>query len=385
MFRTVRVVAVAAALLVAVNAGCAPSRTESAAYAPFTGVALRVVARGLAQPVHVAAAPSDSSRLFVVEQGGRIRIVSGDSLRAEPFLDISDSVSTGGERGLLSVAFHPQYASNGLFYVDFTDGDGDTHITRFQRGADADHADPASGTLLLAIPQPYANHNGGLVAFGPDGMLYVGMGDGGSGGDPHGNGQNPHTLLGKMLRLDVDHGAPYAIPRDNPFADGARGRPEIWALGMRNPWRYAFDPPSGLLYIADVGQNKWEEIDAMPAGRAGLNYGWNITEGLHGFRGTPSAALVKPIEEYGHDIGCSITGGGVYRGRDIPALAGSYVYGDYCNGWIRSLHYDGSTVRDRRAWQIPAATGLTSFGTDARGEMYAVQHDGTVSRIVPAP
>ncbi len=366
------------------SAGCAPSHSD-VTYAPWSGAGLRTVARGLDQPVHLTHAPSDSTRLFVVEQSGRIRVIEGDSLRAEPFLDLADSISSGGERGLLSVAFHPRYADNGFFYVDFTDPHGDTHITRFHRGADAAHADPASGTLLLAIDQPYANHNGGLVTFGPDGMLYVGMGDGGSGGDPQGNGQNPRTLLGKLLRLDVDGGVPYAIPRDNPFADGARGRPEIWALGLRNPWRYSFDPPSGLLYIADVGQNKWEEIDAVPAGRAGLNFGWNVREGLHSYTGGSATGFVEPVDEYGHDIGCSVTGGVVYRGRAVPALVGQYVYGDYCSGWIRSLHYDGSAVRDRRAWQGVAAPGLTSFGTDARGELYVVQHDGTVSRVVAAP
>ncbi len=379
-----RTATLVAALAVASTIGCAAPRTEGVAYAPYAGLALHPVASGLAQPVHVAAAQGDSARLFVVEQGGRIRLVVRDSLRAEPFLDLTDSVSSGGERGLLSVAFHPRYAENGYFFVDYTDGNGDTHIVRFQRGADADHADPASGVLLLAIAQPYSNHNGGHVAFGPDGFLYVGMGDGGSGGAPQGNGQNPRRLLGKLLRLDVDHGAPYAIPPGNPFAHGAAGRAEIWALGLRNPWRFAFDPPSGLLYIADVGQNKWEEIDAAPAARAGVNYGWNFTEGLHGYHGGAPGGLTAPIEEYGHDSGCSITGGVVYRGHDLPALSGHYVYGDYCNGGIRSFRYDGTGVRDRRVWQDIVVPGLSSFGTDARGELYTVSHSGVVSRVTNA-
>ena len=371
------------ALLMAATAGCAPSHT-GVAYVPFGGVTLRTVATGLDQPVHLAAAPGDTTRLIVVEQNGRIRVITNGRLRAEPFLDISDSVSTGGERGLLSVAFHPRYAENGFFYVDFTDVKGDTHITRFHRGVDHDHADASSGTLLLAIAQPYANHNGGLVAFGPDRMLYVGMGDGGSGGDPHGNGQNSHTLLGKILRLDVDRGVPYAIPTGNPYANGKSGRAEIWALGVRNPWRYAFDPPSGLLYVSDVGQDKWEEIDAVDAAHAGLNYGWSLSEGSHSFHAGAHGRLVQPIEEYGHDIGCSITGGAVYRGHDVPALVGHFIYGDYCGGWIRSFRYDGTTLHDRRAWQGVVVPGLTSFGTDARGEMYVVSHTGTLSRIVAA-
>jgi glucose/arabinose dehydrogenase len=345
------------------------------------GLTLRRVVTGLRSPVWVTSPPGDTHRLFVVEQEGRIRIVKDGQLLPTPFLDLRDRVRSGGERGLLSVAFHPDYARNGRLFVDFTDRNGDTRIDRFQVTRDPDRADPASGTRLLFIRQPYANHNGGLVMFGLDRMLYVGMGDGGSGGDPHGNGQNLGSRLGKLLRLDVDHGDPYAVPGDNPFAHRTGAAPEIWAFGLRNPWRYSFDPPSGLLYIADVGQNKWEEIDAVPARSAGLNFGWNRMEGAHDFKGRePIAGLTPPIEEYGHDEGCSITGGFVYRGHALPALVGCYFFADYCSGWVRSLRYANGRVSERREWLH--AGPVSSFGVDASGELYVVTLDGNVGRLV---
>ena len=238
------------------------------AEAQLKGLRGETVASGLASPLH-AASPKDDARLFIVEQGGTIRILRDGKLLPAPFLDISSRISSGGERGLLSVAFHPDYDANGHFYVDYTDKGGNTVIARFSVSADPDVADPASEESILGIRQPFANHNGGLVMFGPDGMLYIGMGDGGSGGDPSGNGQDRGTLLGDLLRIDVDHGDPYAIPADNPFVGQPGMRGEIWAWGLRNPWRFAFDRETGLLYIADVGQNAWEEIDVVPFASAG--------------------------------------------------------------------------------------------------------------------
>ena len=366
---------------------CAPATSRSAAaagasYVKSTGLRLETVVSGLASPVYVISPPADP-RLFVVEQPGRIRIVRAGRLLPEPFLDIRDRVRSGGEQGLLSVAFHPRYRENGFFYVDYTDRNGDTHIERYRVTRDPDRADPASATLLLKIDQPYANHNGGLVLFGLDSMLYVGMGDGGSGGDPHGYGQNLSSRLGKLLRLDVIHGDPYSVPRDNPFRQREGAAPEIWAYGLRNPWRFAFDRVTGLLYIADVGQDKWEEIDAAPASSAGLNYGWNLMEGSHPFR-APGAVrgLALPIEEYDHGQGCSITGGFVYRGRALPDLAGRYFFADYCTGWVRSMRYENGKVSERREWLH--AGEVSSFGEDAAGELYVVTLDGRVSKLVAA-
>ena len=355
-------------------------------YALAQGLALESVATGLDHPVHLTA-PAGDARLFVVEQPGRIRIIAGGRLLARPFLDLTDRVLDGGERGLLSVAFHPGYARNGFFYVDYTDRHGDTAIERYSVSHDPDRAERISAVRLLSIAQPYANHNGGLLAFAPDGMLWIGMGDGGAGGDPHGNGQNPASLLGKMLRIDVDHGSPYAIPRDNPYAGRRGGRPEIWALGLRNPWRFSFDRETGQVYIADVGQNLWEEIDVAPIAFGGLNYGWNRMEGLHPFHPSvrDTARLTPPAIEYGHGEGCSVTGGLVYRGARIPALRGHYLFSDYCSGWIRSFRYVAGRVIERREWQRLDPGPVASFGEDAAGEAYVVSHDGRIFRIVPAP
>jgi glucose/arabinose dehydrogenase len=299
-----------------------------------------------------------------------------------PFLDIADRVGYGGERGLLSVAFHPRYASNGRFYVNYTDRHGDTRIERYSVSRDSNRADASSAQLVIGIQQPYANHNGGHILFGPDGMLYVGMGDGGSGGDPHGNGQNLGTLLAKLLRLDVDHGDPYAIPPGNPFVGRRGARPEIWAYGLRNPWRLWFDPPSGLLFIADVGQNRWEEIDVTPARAAGLDYGWNRMEGAHAYRPFASAAgLTAPLVEYSHADGCSVTGGLVYRGRAVTALVGAYLFADYCRGWIRSFRAVNGAAVDRHQWSVGETGDVTSFGEDGAGEAYVMTQQGDVFRI----
>jgi hypothetical protein len=349
-------------------------------------IRLQEVAGGLGSPVYLTAPRSDA-RLFIVEQAGRIRVVENGSLLPTPFLDITDRVSSGGERGLLGAAFHPSYAANGFFYVNYTDRNGDTRIERFRVGADRNRADPASAKLILQVAQPFPNHNGGLVVFGPDGKLYVGMGDGGSGGDPLGHGQNRATLLGDILRIDVDAGDPYAVPADNPYVGQSASRGEIWASGVRNPWRFSFDREAGLLYLADVGQNDLEEVNVVPAGSGGLNYGWNVMEGSRCFRpaeGCTRTGLVVPVLEYGHAEGCSVTGGYVYRGSRIPALRGHYFYSDFCRGWIRSFRHQGGQALDRREWAVGDVDNVLSFGEDAAGELYVLSTNGRVYRIVPA-
>lgn len=353
------------------------------------GLRLTRIAGGLESPVHLTTAPGEP-RLFVVEQRGRIRIIERGRLLETPFLDLTTRVGYGGERGLLSVAFHPAYARNGFFFVNYTDRDGDTRVERYRVSRDSSRADPATAKLILAIEQPYSNHNGGHLLFGPDGMLWIGMGDGGSANDPQGNGQNPQTLLGDLLRIDVDRGDPYAIPEDNPFARSNAGRPEIWATGLRNPWRFWMDARSQLLYIADVGQNRWEEINVALLDRPGLNYGWNVMEGRHPLRGRgEQSGFTAPLLEYSHDDGCSVTGGVVYRGRRIPALLGHYLYSDYCRGWLRSFRVvndaaRGLTATDQREWPVGDLSGATSFGVDADGEVYVLVHSGTVYRLDPA-
>jgi glucose/arabinose dehydrogenase len=351
---------------------------------PAQGVRLVEVAGGFDSPVYVTS-PAGDARLFVVEQAGRIRIVSGGQVVSAPFLDITAKVSSGGERGLLSVAFHPDYARNGFFYVNYTDNHGDTRVERYHAAGSL--ADPASAQLVIGIDQPYANHNGGLVMFGPDGYLYIGMGDGGSGGDPQGNGQNPAALLGKILRLDVNGAQPYAIPPTNPFIGQAGKRPETWITGVRNPWRFSFDHEGGLLYLADVGQNAWEEVNVTQASQGGLNFGWNLMEGMHcyGSVGCSQQGLTLPVLEYSHaDGACSVTGGYVYRGSAIPALRGHYFYSDYCNGWVRSFRWDGSAATDRREWNLGNVGNITSYGEDAAHELYLTSTGGRVYRFAPA-
>jgi glucose/arabinose dehydrogenase len=366
--------------LVACSGGTGAIQDPPAGDAP---VRLEEVASGLDAPVYLTA-PAGDPRLFVVEQPGRIRIVKDGRLLPTPFLDLTDRVRSGGERGLLSVAFHPDYARNGRLFVYYTDRNGDTRVERYTVTADPDRADPASAQPILSVEQPYANHNGGLVVFGPDGKLYVGLGDGGSGGDPHGNGQDLGTMLGKILRIDVDAGDPYAVPQDNPFVGRAGARPEIWAYGLRNPWRFAFDHSAGLLYIADVGQNEWEEIDVAPADRGGLNYGWNTMEGSHCFRSSSCArnGLTAPVVEYPHSEGCSVTGGYVYRGRRAPSLAGRYVYGDYCQVWVRTLRRSTSGDPEQQTLALGDVGSILSFGEDSAGELYLLSSNGKVYRLV---
>jgi cysteine-rich repeat protein len=374
------------------------------------GTAIRAVpvASGLAHPVYVTAPPLDPNRLFIVEQPGRIRLVKNLHLQATAFLDIQSKVESGGtEQGLLSVAFDPDFENNGFFYVNYTSklngtiADGDTVVARYHATPTADQADPLSEQLVFTVPQPFANHNGGLNLFGPDGMLYVGMGDGGGGGDPMGNGQSDLSNLGKLLRVDVS-----TLP----------ATPERFAKGLRNPWRYAFDPATGDLWIADVGQNLFEEIDFVPAASlaSGINFGWNVMEGLHCFDpvnfNTPlptcvMTGLTPPILDYCHSTsengcsaaeathptGCSITGGFVYRGCRMPDLRGRYFYSDFCSGFIRSLiGGDPGTVQDHTAALFPAGRiTVSSFGLDARGELYVTDlgggTDGAVYAIVPGP
>ena len=346
--------------------------SDSATDVGVTANALRLEQVGdrFRNPVFLTS-PSGDSRLFIVEQAGRIRIVKDGRTLPIPFLNISDRVRSGGEQGLLSMAFHPNYRTNGEFFVNFTDRSGDTRIERFKVSSNPDVADESSVKLIIEIDQPYSNHNGGLVMFGLDGMLYVGMGDGGSGGDPHGNGQNRNALLGKILRIDVS--------RD--------GRPEIWAIGMRNPWRFAFDRPTGLLYIADVGQNQYEEINVEPADRAGLNYGWNIMEGDHCYRSENCSrdGLVMPKVTFNHSGGaCSVTGGFVYRGRRVPSIAGHYFYSDYCAGWIKSFRFVNGRVTDQRTWNVDDLGHVVSFGEDSSGELYILTESGRVLRIAGA-
>ena len=379
--RTSGVVAIA---LAAALGGCSsesPTENGNGNGTPAAVVAETVVS-GLSAPVFLTA-PADDDRLFVVEQAGRVRIIDGGQLAATPFLDIRDRVGSGGERGLLSVAFHPDYASNGRFFVNYTDNGGSTRIEEYTVTGDPDVADPASDRTLLTVDQPYSNHNGGLIAFGPDGYLWIGMGDGGSGGDPLGHGQNASSLLGAMLRIDVDGGAPYAVPPDNPFAAGVDGAPEVWAIGLRNPWRYAFD--ADRLYIADVGQNAWEEVHVEAVDAPGLNYGWNIMEGDHCYQAQScdQTGLERPVHEYSHDEGCSITGGYVYRGDALPELQGHYFYGDFCGGWVRSFRYDGASATDHRSYDLGSLGNILSFGKDAAGEIYVLTGTGTVYRLAP--
>jgi glucose/arabinose dehydrogenase len=341
---------------------------------------LQPVVSGLERPVGIANAGDGSGRLFILEQVGRIRIVRDGVLAGAPYLDLTDRVgSSANEQGLLGLAFHPAYADNGTFFVNYTDRQGDTVVARFSVSADPDRADPASESLVLTFPQPAGNHNGGHLAFGPDGYLYIGTGDGGGAGDQYGNGQNGGTLLGAMLRLDVDGAQPYAIPAGNPFVGDPALRDEIWATGLRNPWRYSFDRLTGDLYIADVGQNQYEEVNYQPAmASGGQNYGWPIMEGQHCFprdRDCTQTGLTLPVAEYDHSQGCSVSGGYVYRGWEFPVLAGVYLYGDFCSGRLWGL-----APGQNGAWKVAevaqADIRLTAFGEDEAGELYLLDMDG---------
>jgi glucose/arabinose dehydrogenase len=358
-------VAVAGALVCLVAAVAA----VAAPGAPAAGAArLRPLVRGLDQPLYVTAAPGEPSRLYVVEQPGRILVVESGKVRAEPFLAIGELVACCGEQGLLSVAFHPDYARNRRLYVDYTDTGGNTRVVEYR--SDGTRVLPTSARRLLAVDQPYPNHNGGQLQFGPDGRLYVGMGDGGSGGDPGNRGQDVSTMLGKLVAIDVDSGAT-----------------SLAGIGLRNPWRFSFDRATGDLWIGDVGQSDWEEVDHVVRGGLPRNFGWSVYEGRARFKDEPldrSLPLTAPVAVYSHAQGCSITGGYVYRGKAIPALRGRYLYGDYCSGLVWSLPATaapGSGAKPRlEPLKVPQ---LASFGEDAAGELLTVSLGGTVSRIVP--
>ncbi len=339
---------------------------------------------GLEKPIHVTHANDGRGRLFIVEQPGRIRIFSNGLLQPAPFLDITDRVGCCGERGLLSVAFPPDFATKGYFYVNYTNAAGNTVVSRFFVTASGDIADPVSENQILTVNQPFPNHNGGQIAFGPDGMLYIGMGDGGGGGDPLGSGQDPSSLLGKLLRIDVESGAqPYAIPPNNPFAGISTARPEIWASGLRNPWRFSFDRKNGDLYIADVGQNQYEEVNVQAANSpGGANYGWNILEGTHCYEQSScdSNGLVLPVLEYNHASGDrSITGGHIYRGGNFPRLRDVYLFGDFSSGRMAGMRRSGSGFES--ALLSNSGFAISSFGEDESGEVYVADINGTVYRI----
>jgi len=360
-------------------------RVESVSQLPEPqGFTWEPVFQGLEGPIGFANAGDGSGRAFILEQAGRIHIAQEGERMPEPFLDISDRVgSSGSEQGLLGLAFHPDYSQNGYFYVNYTDLNGNTVIARFSVSPDdPNRAEPGSERALMNVAQPFGNHNGGGTEFGSDGYLYLGLGDGGSAGDPQGNAQSTQTFLGKLLRLDVDSGDPYGVPPDNPFVEGG-GLPEIWAYGLRNPWRFSFDRATGDLYIADVGQNQWEEIDYLANGApGGVNFGWDYFEGTHPFEGSPPQGLelTSPVAEYSHSNGCSVTGGYVYRGESLPEWQGVYIYGDYCSGIVWGLL---QTPSGNWANEIMFQTDfrITAFGQDEAGEVYLVDYAGTVYRL----
>lgn len=343
------------------------------------------MASGFVQPTSIVEPPDGSGRLFVTEQTGTIRIIDHGQVIITPFLDIKSKLtSKDSEQGLLDIAFHPKYASNGLFFITYTNPDGNPMLVRYHISADNPNiADPSSAKVLLTIPHPYTNHNGGQLQFGPEGYLYYGMGDGGSGGDPQENGQNKSVLLASMMRLDVDHGDPYAIPPDNPYISDKNARPELWAKGLRNPWRFSFDQQTGDLYIADVGEKLYEEVDFQPANsKGGENYGWNLYESNHSYKGGDQNGLVFPIAEYEHLTGgCAIIGGYVYRGKTLPALVGTYIYGDYCRGTMWSLRRDLTGKWVSQPFMASGLT-LTTFGQSSDGELYVADFNGTVYKLI---
>jgi glucose/arabinose dehydrogenase len=360
------------------DAAAAPTMEDSIvnanSFPDATAYEWKLIASGLNRPVDIQPANDGSGRLFIIEKSGYIRIFENGQLLDAPFLDITDLVNdSGNEMGLLGLAFHPDYEQNGFFYLNYTGDGGDTRISRFQSSGNS--ADKNSEIVLLIIKQPYPNHNGGALAFGPDGYLYAGLGDGGLAGDPHKNGQNTTTLLGKILRIDVSNGDPYSVPADNPFGN------EVWAYGLRNPWRISFDRATGDLWIGDVGQGEWEEVDYLPAGsQGGANFGWSIMEGNHGYDGDVQPGLLLPVAEYSHsEGGCSVTGGYVYRGT-MPEWNGIYLFGDYCSGKVWGLIlYNGQ-------WQsqlmFEAGVTITSFGQDEYGEIYFSSDNGNIYRLV---
>jgi glucose/arabinose dehydrogenase len=343
-------------------------------------IKLERVVSGLREPLYLTHDGTD--RIFIVEQAGRIRLFDKGVLQKEPFLDIASRVTSGGECGLLGLAFHPDFARNGYFYVNYTARRQKltTVISEFRVDPGRLRVNPATERVILTISQPYPNHNGGQLCFGPDGMLYIGVGDGGSAADPQNHAQNPASLLGKILRIDVNTRDGYLVPADNPFVNRRGFRGEIWAWGLRNPWRFSFDRQTDICYCGDVGQNLWEEIDIIEKGG---NYGWRFREGSHKFRNDPNPPpdLIDPIKEYHHDLGLSVTGGYVYRGKASPSLAGWYIYADYSSGRIWGLKYENDRVIADELL-LHGRTQPASFGEDAAGEVYLCDYGGTIYRIV---
>ena len=359
---------------------------ETNASPPLPDISLRLVTRELKQPVHMTHAGDNSKRLFITEQTGVVRMLKDGRLQRSPFLDIRERVKSGGETGLLSIVFHPSFKKNRRFFVNYTSSKGGLHtvISEFHADSHLEFANAESERIILTVSQPFSNHNGGQIAFGPDGYLYIGLGDGGAGNDPLGSGQNISTLLGSMLRIDVDKkesGKEYAIPQDNPFVDKFKARAEIWAYGLRNPWRFSFDPVEGTLYAADVGQSAREEINVIEAGK---NYGWNIMEGSICTPGLSSncatTGLTLPIAEYTRDKGISVIGGFVYRGSKIPDLCGAYLYGDFGSGRIWALQYQNFKVK-RKKLLIDTNYSISSFGTDEDFEIYMVDYSGSIYKL----
>ncbi len=376
----------------------APTNTPAATFDPaINQLAVEQVLSGLDDPVFVTHAGDNSQRLFIVEKPGTVRILAGDELLPRPFLDITDRVrSSGFEQGLLGLAFPPNFTSTGHFFVNYTGQDGRTIVSRFQVGAEPNVADATGEFKVLEIAQPAANHNGGMLAFGPDGYLWIGTGDGGAANDRFGNGQNPDSLLGKMLRLDVtgDPAQPYVVPPDNPWVtsdwNGQNVRDEVWAMGLRNPWRYSFDRLTGDLWIGDVGQGTYEEINRVAAEQkgyptGGLNFGWPIMEGTHCFPAGANcdrSGLFLPVSDYTHaEGGCSVTGGYVYRGVQFPMLDGVYFYGDYCSGFIWALRAtaDGTWRSDR---VLQSGLAISSFGENEAGELFLTDLNGGLYQLV---
>ncbi|MHB8891550.1 MAG: PQQ-dependent sugar dehydrogenase [Candidatus Limnocylindrales bacterium] len=355
-------------------------------------VAVETAASGLEAPLWATTAGDGSGRLFIAEQGGRIRVLRDGTLLATPYLDLSDHVGAGGERGLLGVAFAPGFGpAETRFYVHYSSLAGDTTIAELRATPGADTADPVTERILLVEPQPYANHNGGWIGFDTDGMMLVGLGDGGSGGDPENRASNLATILGKILRLDVLGGSSgaleYGIPADNPFVGRPDARPEILHYGLRNPFRASVDPATGTLWIGDVGQATWEEVDAAPADARGLDFGWRRWEGRHCFEpsaGCDPAGVTQPLAEYGHDAGCSVIGGVVYRGSSIPALRGAYLFADYCTGTLWAIDA-GMASAQAPVTILETGRSISSIGTDETGEVLLTDlGGGELLRLVPA-
>ncbi len=358
---------------------------EPAAPAEPVVLGLEEVATGVDFPTYLTSPPGDS-RLFILEKDGVIRLVKDGALLDQPFLDIRNQVSKGAEQGLLGLAFFPDYATSGRFIVHYTELSGASRIAQFRVSADPDRADPASESPVLVVSRPGIAHNGGQVVFGPDGMLYIGLGDGDD--SDGGRGQSLSELLAAILRIDVSSGSPYQVPPDNPFVGMPGARAEVWSYGLRNPWRFSFDPATSDLYIGDVGEGHWEEINyasaADGAGR-GVNYGWSRMEGAHCLRdGCDQAGLTLPVVEYDHTNGCSVTGGYVYRGAVLTGFQARYFYADFCGGWVRSFRIEGGLAVEHTEWpELRPGGVVTSFGLDAAGEMYLLTGQGAVFKIVP--